>query len=117
MFHIMHEFSLAQNILEIVEETLEKNKVSRAIEIQLEVGTLSGVEIPALKMALESLKPQSVLENTKIKLIIVKAKAVCRICKKTYHPEDLFSPCPNCSSYGPEIVAGKELLVKSIIAE
>jgi len=113
----MHEFSLAQNILEIVDETLKKNGVSHASEVQLEVGTLSGVEIPALEMALESLKPNSVIETTEIKLIITKAKAVCRNCKKEYYPEDLFSPCPKCSSYAPDIISGKELLVKSIVAE
>jgi hydrogenase nickel incorporation protein HypA/HybF len=113
----MHEFSLAQNILEIVEETLKKNGVSHALEVQLEVGTLSGVEIPALEMALESLKPNSVIETTEIKLIITKAKAVCRNCNKEYYPEDHFSPCPKCSSYAPDIILGKELLVKSIVAE
>ena len=113
----MHEFSLAQNIIEIVDESLKKNGASKAVEVDLEVGTLSGVEIPALEMALESLKPNSVMESTEIKLIITKAKAVCRNCKAEYYPEDLFSPCPKCSSYGPEIVTGKELLVKSIVAE
>lgn len=113
----MHEFALAQNILEIVDDSLKKNGATKADEVHLEVGTLSGVEISALEMALESLKPGSVMENTGVKMIIVKAKAVCRNCKKEYYPEDLFSPCPECSSYGPDIISGKELLVKSIIAE
>ena len=113
----MHEFSLAQNILEIVEETLKKNEVNHASELQLEVGTLSGVEIPALEMALESLKPNSVIETTDIKLIITKAKAVCRKCREEFFPEDLLSSCPKCSSYAPDIISGKELLVKSIVAE
>ena len=42
----MHEFSLAQNIIEIVDESLKKNGASKAVEVDLEVGTLSGVEIP-----------------------------------------------------------------------
>lgn len=113
----MHEFSLAQNVLEIVEETLKTNSLSHASEIQLEIGTLSGVEIPALEMALESLKPNSVIETTDIKMIITKAKAICRKCNEEYYPADLFSPCPKCSSYSPDIIEGKELLVKSIIAE
>ena len=113
----MHEFSLALNIIEIVDEALKTNGAKKAVEVQLEIGTLSGVEISALEMALESLKPKSVIEHTEIKLIITKAKAVCRNCRKEYYPEDPFSPCPKCSSYGPEIISGKELLVKSILAE
>ncbi|MGD2034118.1 MAG: hydrogenase maturation nickel metallochaperone HypA [Bacteroidales bacterium] len=113
----MHEFSLAQNIIEIVDESLKKNGVRKATEIELEIGTLSGVEIPALEMAFESLKADSSVEQATIKLNIIKAKAVCRTCGKEFYPEDLFSPCPKCSAYGPEIVSGKELLVKSIVAE
>ncbi len=113
----MHEFSLAQNIIEIVDDTLKQHGAHQAKEIELEIGTLSGVEISALEMALESLKPGTIIENTKVKLIITKAKAICRNCKNEYFPEDLFSPCPKCSGYGPEIISGKELLVKSIVAE
>ena len=113
----MHEFSLAQNIIEIVDESLKNNGVSRAIEVHLEVGTLSGVEIPALEMALESLKTGSIIENTDIKLIIIKGRAKCVQCKNEYQPMDLFSPCPVCGSYGSDIITGKELLVKSIVVE
>ena len=113
----MHEFSLAQNIIEIVDESLKKNGAAKASEINLEVGILSGVEIPALEMALESLKPNSVIEDAEIKLIITKAMDICRQCKHEYFPEELFSPCPKCSTYNPDIIAGKELLVKSIVAE
>ena len=41
----MHEFSLAQNIIEIVEETMKKNDLSKVSEVVLEIGTISGVEI------------------------------------------------------------------------
>lgn len=113
----MHEFSLAQSIIEIVDESLKKNGAEKAVELHLEIGTLSGVEIPALEMALESLKTNSVIETTEIKLFITKAKAICGNCNKEFYPEDLFTPCPECSSYNSEIMSGKELLVKSIVAE
>lgn len=113
----MHEFSLAQNIIEIVEETARANRVKKISEVVLEIGTLSGVELPALDMALESLVPGSILEGTEIKKDIIKAVAICKHCGKKYTPDDYLSLCPECGNYGAEILKGKELKVRSIIAE
>jgi hydrogenase nickel incorporation protein HypA/HybF len=113
----MHEFSLAQNIIEIVEETIRKNNAGTVNEVVLEIGTLSGVEIPALDMALDSLQSGSVIEEAKIIKLIVKASARCLSCEYEFQPEDFFSPCPKCGNYGFTILKGKELRVKSITAE
>ena len=113
----MHEFSLAQNILEIVEETIAKNKAGKVSIIELEIGTLSGVEIPALDMALESLQPGSILEGAEIVKQIIKGMAKCSTCHHEFEPDDYFSACPACGAFGADIIRGKELRVKSITAE
>lgn len=113
----MHEFSLAQNIFEIVEETVAKNRAGRVSAIELEIGTLSGVEIPALDMAIESLQPGSILEDAKIVKLIIKGKAKCQTCQHEFEPDDYFTACPECGNFGTEIIIGKELRVKSITAE
>lgn len=110
----MHEFSLAQNIIEIVEETVAKNKAGKVASIELEIGTLSGVEIPALDMALESLQTGSVIEGAEIVKLIVRGKARCPICIKEFEPVDFFAACPSCGTFVTEIIKGKELRVKSI---
>ena len=113
----MHEFSLAQNIIEIVDETVRKNNASQVSELVLEIGTLSGVELSALDMAMKSITPGTILEHAEIKKIIIQAVAVCNHCGKEYQPDDFFSICPECSHYGATIKKGKEFRVKSITAE
>lgn len=113
----MHEFSLAQNIIEIVEESITKNKVSKVSCVELEIGTLSGVELMALDMAIESLKPGSVIENAEIVKKIISGKAKCLNCQHEFEPEDYFVVCPSCGNLGAEIIKGKEFRVKSITAE
>jgi hydrogenase nickel incorporation protein HypA/HybF len=113
----MHEFSLAQNIIEIVDETVARNNVSKVSSVELEIGTLSGVEISALDMALESLQPGSVIEGAEIVKQIIKGKARCLNCGVEFEPDDYFAPCPSCGNFGSEIMKGKEFRVKSIIAE
>lgn len=112
----MHEFSLAQNIIEIVEEAIEKNNAGKVSSIELEIGTLSGVEIPALDMALESLQPGSVIDGAEIVKRIIQGKAKCLQCHHEFKPDDYFTVCPECGSLGTEIIKGKELRVKSITA-
>jgi hydrogenase nickel incorporation protein HypA/HybF len=113
----MHEFTLAKNIIEIVEEAIRKNNATLVKKVVLEIGTLSGVEIPALETALECLREGSVLVEANIEMTVVEAIAICHKCENHYTSEALYSPCPKCNSYGSEIISGKELIVKSIIAE
>lgn len=113
----MHEFSLAQNIVEIVDRSLAENGLTRAAELVLEIGTLSGVEIPALEFALESLRKNSSIERCNIRIARVGAQGICRNCHREFEPEEHFSACPHCDGYGFDLIKGHELLVKSIVGE
>jgi hydrogenase nickel incorporation protein HypA/HybF len=113
----MHEFSIAQNIIEIVEDTVKQNNLNIVEEVELEIGELSGVEITALETALECLLPGSSLEQTKMHIHVIKGIVRCRKCKHQFTPEDLLTPCPKCNTFSPEIISGKELRVKSISGE
>ena len=113
----MHEFSLAQNIVEIVEDAVTQNHASKATEVVIEIGELAGVEFEALKTAMESWQPGTLLENAEIHYKIKEGLARCRQCGKEFRPESLFAPCPQCNAYGCEVTEGKNLFVKSITAE
>jgi hydrogenase nickel incorporation protein HypA/HybF len=113
----MHELSLACNILEITEEAVKANNAKIVIELVLDIGVFAGVEINALETAINSIKPKTILEKSKISINIIEGKAVCRHCHCEFIPEDILSPCPECAKYGLEIIAGGELKVRTIIAE
>lgn len=113
----MHELSLAQNIMEIVTESVEKSEATRVVEIELEIGTQSGVILEALQFAMDSLLENSIAEGAKIIYYKVDAIARCHQCNTTWKSETMFEPCPQCGSFESEIIQGKELQIKSIIAE
>ena len=113
----MHELSLACNILELTEEAVKANNAKTVIELVLDVGVFSGVEITALETAIESIKPETVLDKSKIIINIIEGKAICRHCHHEFVPENIFSPCPDCNNYGLDVIAGDELKVRTIIAE
>lgn len=115
--HAMHEFSLAHNILEIVEENVAKHKASKVTELTLDIGSLAGVELLALQTAIEAIKNKTVLEAAQVNFNIITATAVCLSCNKSFEPIEIFTTCPNCQSNNIQIITGKELIVRSIIAE
>ncbi len=110
----MHELSIAQNIIEIVNDTFTKAKAKTVNEIEIEIGKFSGVELDALEFALETSMEQTHLENAKVDIISVEGKGSCKNCGNNFVLKSLYDDCPECGSAAIEILSGKELRVKSI---
>ena len=113
----MHELSIAMNIVEIVEENARKEGAKTVTEIELEIGTLSGVVLEALEFAMDSAIKETMLENATVKLTIVNGKAKCTECGIVFDTDTAFTPCPGCGNPFSDIVQGKELIVKKLKVE
>jgi len=62
----MHEVSLAGGILSAVEAAARRDPFVRVSRLRLEAGKLAGVEIEALRFALEALAPGTLLAGAQI---------------------------------------------------
>jgi hydrogenase nickel incorporation protein HypA/HybF len=113
----MHELSLAENIIEIVEESAKKSEAKKVTKIVIDIGRLSGVERDALQFAMDLLMKGSVAEGAELELHDIEGMCHCLSCWKDGVINDFFSPCPHCNSHDVEIVAGKEMKVSSIEVE
>ena len=103
----MHELSIAASIIELVEEYAVKENQSRVVVVEIEIGEMSGVISEALKLALDVSIKGTVLERSEIGIFEVAGKAICNSCNEVYAVHDLYSFCPVCQSYAPEIIEGK----------
>ncbi len=110
----MHELSIAMGIVAIAEKEAKKANVAEVKAIDLEIGTLSGVEIESLNFAWPMAVANSVLEKAEKRIHLIKAKAKCMDCGFDYNIENLFDTCPKCGSYFKDIYQGKEMRVKSL---
>lgn len=113
----MHELSIAMSIVEIAEENARTANTSVINEIELDIGTQSGVVLDALEFAMQSAVQGTMLSNAKVVFNSIPAKAVCAQCQNKFYIKDLFEPCPECGNPFCEIIQGKELKVKSLKAE
>jgi len=64
----MHELSLAENILDIVERSAIEQQFTRVRTLHLSVPVLAGVDAPALRFALASLAPDTVLDGAEFRI-------------------------------------------------
>jgi hydrogenase nickel incorporation protein HypA/HybF len=113
----MHEFSIVQNLLELLEEEVEKHKAKRVCRVEVLVGLLSGVEPHLLELAFETFKEGTVAEKAELVLQIEKLKIFCEDCGKEFEKEELNALCPSCGGLNTRIVGGQELLLKSVELE
>ncbi len=110
----MHELSIALGIVEIAKKETEKARAHKVEVIELEIGTMAGIEFDALDFVWPSAVKGTVLEHAKKKVTIIKAQAKCLDCDTTFDIENIYDSCPNCKSYLKGITKGKELLLKSL---
>ena len=113
---IMHELSIVMNIIDTAKSELEKVQLSFVDSIELEIGSLAGVELEALDFAWQLSVPGTVLENAKRKIHRIHATARCRGCKRMFQIETYYEQCPNCNDFYSDIISGKEMRIKSIVA-
>ncbi|MFH0757271.1 MAG: hydrogenase maturation nickel metallochaperone HypA [Bacteroidota bacterium] len=68
MGYRMHEMSIALSIVDLADEQANLAHAGKIIEIELDIGTMSGVEVEALNFALEIAAMDTLLEAAVVKI-------------------------------------------------
>ena len=110
----MHEMSLCEGVLQIIEDEAKKQRFSKVKRVILEVGTLSGVEIPALEFAFDVVMKGSIAETARLEIIELEAQAWCMQCAKNITIKQRYDACPDCGSYQLQVSSGDEMRIKEL---
>lgn len=110
----MHELSVALGIVKIAEKETAKAKASKVELIELEIGTLAGIEFDSLEFVWSAAVKDTVLEHAKKKINIIEAKGKCLDCNTIFDIKYIYDSCPNCNSFLKSIIQGKELKIKAL---
>ena len=113
----MHELSLAMTILDVAAEEVIKNNAGIVREIQLEVGTLSGVDAEALKFALLFAAKSTVLEGASVIIIPAEGLGRCFRCDHSFNMTEIWTLCPVCHMPAGKIIQGEELKFLSLTVD
>jgi len=110
----MHELSIAMGIVKIAEDETKKANKTKVQRIELEIGSLSGVEIVSLKYVWEVAVKDSVLEGAILEIDFKKAKAKCFECETEFEMKKIFDSCTKCNSHFKNILQGKEMRIVAL---
>jgi hydrogenase nickel incorporation protein HypA/HybF len=113
----MHEMSLAEGILQIVEGAAAQQGFSRVTEVRLEIGALSGVEVEALSFCMDVVLKGSVAEGARVEMERIPGQGWCLGCGETVTINALYDECPLCGSYQVQATGGTEMRVKDLLVE
>ena len=110
----MHEMSLAEGMLQIVEETARKNGAAKVTCVWLELGALSHVEAEALRFCFDAVARGGVAEGARLEIVTTSGRAWCMPCGDTVELARLGDACPRCGGYQLQVTQGEEMRLKDI---
>jgi hydrogenase nickel incorporation protein HypA/HybF len=110
----VHEFAVAQSLLEIVEQEARPYSGARVTGITLRIGQLSAVVPDALRFAFEAITRGGIAEGAVLEIEEVPLTIRCRQCKEQFTVDDPFMVCPRCEGSDVEMVSGRELEIRSM---
>ena len=113
----MHEMSLAEGVLQLVEDTAKRENARRVKLVVLEIGRMSSVEPEALKVCFEAVTNGRIAQGAALEIIDVPGAGGCMLCSETVPMEALYGACPTCGSYQVQATSGTEMRVKEIEIE
>jgi hydrogenase nickel incorporation protein HypA/HybF len=121
----MHEFSISQEIVQAVLNSVKENKVKKVFSVQLEIGEMALLNVEQVTFWIHELFKKTEAEGAKVKVRVIRARIQCVSCGYqggiSYDQKDPFQhfisySCPQCGSFEIKVEKGRECMVKRIQA-
>ncbi|MDE3010072.1 MAG: hydrogenase maturation nickel metallochaperone HypA [Pseudomonadota bacterium] len=113
----MHEMSLAEGVLQLIEEAATSQGFSRVKTVWLEIGELAGAEKEALRFCFDVVTRGSLASAAQLEIIDRPGQGWCLQCACTVHVAALYDACPHCGSHQIQVTGGSELRLAELEVE
>ena len=110
----MHEMSIAESILGIVQDSARGGGLGRVNTVRLEIGALAAVETGALRFCFESVTRGSLAEGAALVIDELPGAAWCFGCNEAVPIVARGDPCPRCGGARLQVTSGADMRVKDI---
>ncbi len=110
----MHEMSLCEGILQVLEEQAVLQSFREVRRVRLEIGRFAGIEPEALRFGFDVVTKGSLAEGAALEIVELPGRAHCFDCGKTVELEDRLAPCPKCGGGRLSPTGGDEMRIKDL---
>jgi hydrogenase nickel incorporation protein HypA/HybF len=107
----MHELSLAQSIVEIVQDQAQRDGFARVRSIRLSIGALAHVDPRALAFGFDVVARGTVADGATLTIDRPGGRAFCMVCRANVAIGAHGDPCPACAGHQWVLVDGDEMRV------
>lgn len=107
----MHEVSIAESILDLLERQI--GSAQPLLEVEVQIGPLSGVSPQSLSFCFTTVASARGFGTPTLLIQQTTVKIQCRSCMSIYSSEERIHECPHCNSWEHNILSGDELLLVS----
>jgi hydrogenase nickel incorporation protein HypA/HybF len=113
----MHELSIAQSIVEIIQQHVPVAEQDRVRAVRVKIGAVAGVVPDSLAFSFQAITAESVLKNARLEIESIPFQIHCTACGVTSENEAGFAQCTTCGSTETKILSGSEMHITEIELE
>jgi len=113
----MHEMSIAQSLIEIIQEEMARNQAKTLRSVRLHVGEMSAIVPDSLSFCFEVITAGTDMEGARLMMDIIPLEGRCLSCGEAFRIKDYVFLCPFCGGSEVETVSGQELSIVEIEVE
>ncbi len=113
----MHEMSLAESVLELVESTARRECAVRVRRVILEIGQLAAVDREAMRFCFDAVVRGSLAEGALLDIEVIPGSGWCPSCAATVPMDERIAACPGCGGFQLQPTGGTEMRVREIEIE
>jgi len=105
----MHEMSVAESLVELIEEESRIQSFSCVRVVKVMLGALGCVEPAALRFCFDAIAQGTIAEGARLDLEMISGEGWCPGCAKRVALMERYDSCPACGQCQVHMTAGDEL--------
>lgn len=110
----MHEMSMCESIVQIIEEQARVQDFTRVRRVVLRIGALAAVDPEALRFCFDAVAAHGVARGAELDIRDVPGVAWCMPCAARVPVARRHEPCPRCGSQQTVLQGGDDLSIQEL---
>lgn len=113
----MHEMSLTEGVIAIVEDAAKAQGFRRVKTIVLEIGQLSHASPEAMGFCFEAVSRGTIAEGARLDIERPPGTGWCMDCSRNIEISERYAACPHCGQFRVQVTGGDAMRVKELEVE